>query len=78
MESFYNEIFESYNDVGRALDDEATKIVEPLFKKYIDIGYSAREISQVICNAVTMVEASTIMEKTAKILAKQKKLNKNN
>lgn len=36
------------NEDARALDREFSKVVRPIFKKYLDMGYSPREISHIL------------------------------
>lgn len=49
--SLYNED-ETYSPEAFELSSEATRIIQPLFDKYIKDGYSIRQISHVITTAV--------------------------
>lgn len=61
MKSMYHEKYYSYLPSAVALDTEVSDILLPVFEKYIDKGYSPREISQVIQVAVGVVECDIII-----------------
>jgi len=58
---FHKEYY-SYLPVADNLDDEATKAILPVFEKYVDKGYSPREVSQIIQIAVGMIECQVILD----------------
>jgi hypothetical protein len=51
MKSLFNEDF-SWTDTGRDIDQEFTKVLEPIFSKYSDLGYSPREIAEIFHGVV--------------------------
>jgi len=60
MQTFYNKDFRM-NEDGLALDTEVMKAVEPIFKKYMALGYSPREIAHISAWAVGSVELTEIL-----------------
>lgn len=64
----YDDKYYGYTPAATALDMEAIKLIEPLFKKYLDIGHSPREISQIISVAVNMLECETLLRRNSKIV----------
>lgn len=63
MDNLYSEDKrETYNAVGDALDKEAGALIRPLFKKYHDAGYSARQISHIIMGAAFEIELETLLD----------------
>lgn len=60
MKSLYNEHFISNKDADKLIQE--VKIVFEVMKKYVELGYSPREVSHVIQTAVAAEEAAiTIM-----------------
>lgn len=51
MKSIYDDDIR-YSDDASELDDKTTKLVQPLFREYLKLGYNPREICQVIERAV--------------------------
>jgi hypothetical protein len=54
---------DKYTEESRVLDQKASDLLEPLFKEYIEKGYSIREISHVIHSAVNYVEIMLVSTK---------------
>jgi hypothetical protein len=52
-----------YTDAAITLDSEFNKSIEELYKKYIDMGYSPREISHVMQLALFDTEMCYILRK---------------
>ena len=46
----------SWSDESRRLAIKAEQLLEPLFRDYVEDGYSFRDISHVIASAVTDLE----------------------
>lgn len=64
--SLYHEKHYTYTDDANQLDLEASNLVRPLFKKYVDLGYSPREIAQIIAVAAHMEECEILLEMGSK------------
>lgn len=58
-ESFFDHI-ESINQDGSDLSVETSKALDPLFRKYSQMGYSIREISHIIAGTATLLELEHI------------------
>ena len=52
----FDEEYGTYNADAIALDDEVTKVIRPLFDKYVKMGHRFREIAYVISSNVKMEE----------------------
>jgi hypothetical protein len=62
MKSLFDENHR-YTDAAITLDSEFNKNIEELYKKYIDMGYSPREISHVMQLALFDTEMCYILRK---------------
>ncbi len=82
MKSLYHEKYETYLDDARELDLETSRALEPILRKYVAMGYSSRQIVQVMGWAVDMVECSFIMERNSELSKEELKnrtvINKQN
>lgn len=58
--SLYNEVHR-YTPEAVVLDDDARNLIAPLFKRYAEMGYSPREISQIIQRAVFDIELLEVL-----------------
>lgn len=76
MKSFYHEKFDSYTDSARELDNEITKLIRPLFERYVELEYPPHEIEQVMHNAVSMLSCHVVMERNRKYLKNNKVVTK--
>ena len=63
MKSLYNEKDDTYLDVALKLDAEIQGAVQPIFDKYMRLGYSLRQISHVILSAVCECELTNIFNR---------------
>lgn len=61
MKSLYNEDF-SLNDDGAKLDNEATAALEDVFARFVEQGYSPREISQIVGISLNVLELFHVLE----------------
>lgn len=59
--SLYTETFR-FNMAGITLQAEASKALSPLFKAYIEMGYSPREITHALQWAINDIELETILD----------------
>lgn len=73
MKSMYNEEWFSYLPIGNELDAETTKILRPIFDKYFKMGYSPREISQIMSSSIGMIECETLLDRNSKKVKERKK-----
>lgn len=56
---------DKYREPALKLDRMAADAVRPLFKAYIALGYSVRQISHIISGAVRDVETECVLENDA-------------
>ena len=59
--SLYNKHWR-YTDVASAIDQEANKALEPIFKKYRELGCSPREMAHVMCATITDLELMAVLD----------------
>ena len=59
--SLYREEDERYTDETLRLDIEAHEALEPIFKKYKELGYKVREIGSVVHFTVFDLELEEVM-----------------
>lgn len=62
----FTEEYDTYNGDAKTLDSEASKIIRPLFKKYIEKGYNPRDISHILSAVVGIEECEFILTRNAK------------
>jgi len=67
----FDEEYGTYNDDARALDAEVTKVIRPLFDKYVKMGHRFKEIAYVISSNVDMEECERRLIRNGNI-AKEK------
>jgi hypothetical protein len=67
---------ERYTSIALDLDLEASRVIAPLFKKYIQLGFSIREIEYVIDKTVIDVSCLEIIELGVKKYKAKKEENK--
>jgi len=72
----FDEEYGMYNDDARALDDEVTKLIRPLFDKYVRMGHRYREISYVISSNVKMEECERRLIRNGNIAHEKNKKRK--
>jgi len=60
--SLFTHDTERLNNAGFTLGAEIHKELSPIFKKWVDAGYSIRDISHVIHNEVTDMELSHVLD----------------
>lgn len=65
MKNLYDEN-DRYTPDAQKLDDEAGNLIFPLMQKYINLGYSAREIAHVVCSSVGLIECELILSNPKK------------
>ena len=63
MKGLYNEKDDTYSEIAFKLDAEAQKAIQPIFDKYVELGYSFRQISHVILSAVWECELTNIFNR---------------
>lgn len=51
-----------YTDVASALDQEVHNALNPIFKKYEELGCSPREMSHVMCAAIIDLELMAVLD----------------
>ena len=61
--NLYNED-ETYSPEAFELSSDAAKIIQPLFDKYVNDGYSIRQISQLITTVVWECELMGMFNRT--------------
>jgi hypothetical protein len=71
MKSLYDEKYFRYTEDAIALSSEAHALLKPAFEKYMEMGYSPREISQIIQTEVGMVECQIVLCRTSKDVKKK-------
>lgn len=62
MDSLYREDGR-YTANASVLDEDTTKLLTPVFKKFLNAGYSPREISHIMSSAISMLELEAILLK---------------
>lgn len=60
MKSLYDKNFK-YTYEASALADEAQNVLDDLFAKYVDLGYSPREISHILQAVIQDLECSEVL-----------------
>jgi len=65
----YDENDKYTNDSGN-LDREVTEALKPIFEKYVEAGYSFRDISHVTLHAVFGLEMEVILTEQVKKIKK--------
>jgi len=74
MKSLYHEEYHTYLPRANELDIEVTEILRPVFEKYMEEGYSPREVSQIMGTSIAMIECEYLLDRNNKIAkAKRKK-----
>jgi hypothetical protein len=63
MKGLYNEGDDTYSKTAFELDAEAQSAIQPLFDKYVKLGYSFRQISHVILSTVWECELTSIFNR---------------
>jgi hypothetical protein len=63
----FNEEYESFNEEGLALSIEFRKVIDPIFKKWIEYGYPIREIGHILLSEVSVSECEFLLERQIKI-----------
>lgn len=61
MKSLYTESHR-YTDQALILGTETSNALTDLFKKYIDLGYSPREIAHLMQQEITDIELNTVLD----------------
>ena len=62
----FNEKYDSYNEDGNILDSQTCKAIDPIFKKWVEKGYSLRDISHIVLQAVMTLECEHILTRSIK------------
>lgn len=65
MKSLFDNNFR-YTNTAANLDAEANSVIKPIFDRYVDIGYSPREISCILSNMVNDLECEAVLSKGIK------------
>jgi hypothetical protein len=82
MKNLYHEKYETYLDDARELEEETSKAVKPILEKYAALGYSVRQISQIMAVAVEMEEGIFLMTRNGELAKEELKgrqyINKQN
>lgn len=60
-----------YTDVASTIDQEVNKALEPVFKKYMELGCSPRELSHVMGAAIIDLELMAVLDWMGKPTNKQ-------
>lgn len=68
---------ECYTEEAVKLDNEMSSLIKPVVKRYIEMGYSTREIENIIITGVTMVAVEERLHSQVK-RSKAKRHAKNN
>jgi hypothetical protein len=63
VKGLYNEKDDTYSEVALKLDTEAQDAIQPIFDKYVELGYSFRQISHVILSTVWECELTNIFNR---------------
>lgn len=61
MKSLFTENHK-YTDQALTLGSETSKALEDIFKKYIDLGYSPREIAHLMHQEITDIELMEVLK----------------
>ena len=64
--SLFNE-YEAYTPEGRALTNEIQAALEPIIKKWADMGYLVNNIESISIDTVAMVSNIEIMTRAARL-----------
>ncbi len=62
MKTLYDKDWRLLDD-GIAISDEASEVLSPIIKAYVDKGYSAREISHIVKSVVYEIELEHVLSK---------------
>ena len=63
MKGLYNEKDDTYSDAAFKLDTEVHDAIQPIFDKYVKLGYSFRQISHIILAAVWECELINVFNR---------------
>lgn len=67
MKSLYDKNHR-YEPIGMTLDSQATEAIKPIFDRFVEYGFSPREISHMIQSAVDMLELEAVMDKKQEVV----------
>lgn len=59
------DVNDRYEERAMLLDSEIAKALRPIFKKYIDQGYSIREIAAIASHTVLDLECDYVLDKSS-------------
>ncbi|KKN28309.1 hypothetical protein LCGC14_0855470 [marine sediment metagenome] len=74
----FNEKYDSYNEDGNILDSQTCKAIDPIFKKWVEKGYSLRDISHIVLQAVMTLECEHILTRSIKTQKEERTDKKKN
>lgn len=69
----FDDKYDAYTEDARNLDSETIKVIKPVFFKYIALGFTARDISQVMQSTLHSLEAETRITQALNIRKKERK-----
>lgn len=68
MKTLFHPKWFSYNEKAAKLDEEVHKAIEPIVEKWIDAGYSPREIESIMFSTMSMIICFKHMKKNNEII----------
>jgi len=77
MPKLFDENFKYTKEAG-IIDHEMTQRLEPIFKKYVEGGYSPRELGHIAQSVVNILELESIMTLDSARLKEKEKENGDN
>lgn len=63
---FSQDKYHTYTDIGRQIDNEFAQALHPIFTRWLDLGYSPREVGYLATRAAMDVECQEILLRNAK------------
>ena len=71
MKSLFNK-YEAYNEVGRIVNDEIQKALEPIIAKWAFKGYSIIDIESVAISSIITIDCILRLEKSMRMIKQEK------
>jgi hypothetical protein len=73
MKKLFHPKWHSYNEKASELDEEVRKVMEPIIDKWLNDGYSPRDIESIIHSAVDMTICFKHMYRNAELMKAERK-----
>jgi hypothetical protein len=69
----FDDKYDAYTEDARSLDSETIKVIKPVFFKYIALGFTARDISQIMQSTIQSLEAETRITQAMNIRKRERR-----